>query len=293
MSAAVLWRVSTDGVARLAAGPVTDGPLHLLPAEVRLDDLLARGGDALQEALRRATDEPVLAGAPLLCPLEGQEVWASGVTFERSRSARNEEAGREIGVVDFYDRVYAADRPELFGKAAVGRSRGPEEPVAIRSDSGWNVPEPELALIADAAGRIVAYTVGNDMSSRSIEGENPLYLPQAKVYAGSCALGPCLLPVADAAPVDELEIHLVIERDGREFYADRVSVSKMHRKLDDLVDWLFRGQDFPVGVALLTGTAIVPPLEFTLHQGDVVTVEIPGIGRLRNPVEVRDSSSRR
>lgn len=293
MSAPAMWRVHTATGPRLAAGPVTAGPQRLLAQDVRLDDLLARGGNALREALAGAGDGAVPAGARVLCPLEGQEVWASGVTFERSRSARNEEASREVGAVDFYDRVYAADRPELFGKAGVGRSRGPDEPVAIRSDSGWDVPEPELVLIADAAGRIVAYTVGNDVSSRSIEGENPLYLPQAKVYTGSCAVGPCLLPVPDAAPLDELEIRLVIERGGAELYADQVSVSTMHRETDELVDWLFRGLDFPVGVALLTGTSIVPPVEFTLQEGDVVTVEIPGIGLLRNPVQVRDASSRR
>lgn len=285
-----LWRVQTDGAVRLAVGAPDDGPQRLLPAGRSVDDLLARGGDALAEAVAAGADgEPVPQGAVVLCPLEGQEVWASGVTFERSRTARNEEAG----AVDFYDRVYAAERPELFAKAAVGRSRGPEQPVAVRADSGWDVPEPELGVVADAAGRIVAYTVGNDVSSRSIEAENPLYLPQAKVYEGSCAVGPCLLPVAAAGPVDELEIRLLIERDGQTTYADAVSVSTMHRELDELVDWLFRGSDFPVGVVLLTGTSIVPPLEFTLRAGDVVTVEVSGVGRLRNPVEVRDTSSRR
>lgn len=289
MTAPALWRLSVGDEVRLAAGAPEEGPQQLLPEGLSLDGLLSRGGDALRNAMSGPGDEPVPNGARVLCPLEGQEVWASGVTFERSRSARNEEAGP----VDFYDRVYAAERPELFGKAAVGRSRGPEEPVTIRADSGWDVPEPELGVVADASGRIVAYTCGNDMSSRSIEAENPLYLPQAKVYTGSCSVGPCLLPVADAAPVAELEIRLVIERDGAEFYADQVSVSTMHREFDELVDWLFRGQDFPVGVVLLTGTSIVPPLEFTLAQGDVVTVEIPGVGRLRNPVVVRDTSSRR
>lgn len=289
MSAPALWRLQVGDAVRWAAGTPDDGPTALLPEHVRLDDLLARGGTALLEALGFPSDEPVPDGAQVLCPLEGQEVWASGVTFERSRTARNEEAG----AVDFYDRVYAADRPELFAKASVGRSRGPEEPVAIRADSGWDVPEPELALVVDAAGRIAAYTVGNDMSSRSIEAENPLYLPQAKVYEGSCAVGPCLLPVEDASPVAELDISLQIDRDGEPFYTDQVSVSTMHRKLDELVDWLFRGQDFPVGVVLLTGTSIVPPLEFTLQEGDVVTVRIPGIGTLRNPVQVRDTRSRR
>lgn len=293
MSATALWRVLTGDGPRLAAGPVEEGPQRLLPAAIGLDELLARGGDALRAALAGASDEVVPPGARVLCPLEGQEVWASGVTFERSREARNEEAGREVGGVDFYDRVYDAERPELFGKAAAGRSRGPGEPVAIRADSGWDVPEPELGLVVAADATIVAFTVGNDMSSRSIEAENPLYLPQAKVYAGSCAVGPCLVPVADAGPVGELEIRLLIERGGEALYADQVSVSTMHRELDELVDWLFRGQDFPVGVALLTGTSIVPPLEFTLQEGDVVTIEIPGIGRLRNPVEVRDTASRR
>jgi len=289
MSGPALWRLQVGDDVRLAAGPPEVGPLRLLAREVALDDLLARGGDALREAVHRVGDDAVPDGARVLCPLEGQEVWASGVTFERSRAARNEEAG----AVDFYDRVYAAERPELFSKAAVGRSRGPEEPVTIRSDSGWDVPEPELGVVADASARIVAYTVGNDMSSRSIEAENPLYLPQAKSYTGSCSVGPCLLPVADAGPVAELEIRMVIERGGVELFADQVSVSTMHRELDDLVDWLFRGQDFPVGVVLLTGTSIVPPPEFTLQEDDVVTVHIPGIGRLRNPVQVRDAGSRR
>jgi hypothetical protein len=200
VSAPALWRVQVTGGVRFAAGAPDEGPQHLLPESVDLDELLATGGSALRDAVKAPTPEPVPVDARVLCPLQGQEVWAAGVTFERSRTARNEEAGP----VDFYDRVYAADRPELFGKAAVGRSRGPEEPVAVRADSGWDVPEPELGVVADAAGRIVAYTVGNDMSSRSIEGENPLYLPQAKVYEGSCSVGPCLLPVEDARPPAEL-----------------------------------------------------------------------------------------
>ncbi len=288
-SAPALWRLQLPDGVRLAAGPPDAGPQHLLAASVDLDQLLRTGGTALREAVNAPAGEPVPSTARVLCPLQGQEVWAAGVTFERSRTARNEEAGP----VDFYDRVYAADRPELFGKAGVGRSRGPGEPVAVRADSGWDVPEPELAVVTDAAGRIVAYTVGNDMSSRSIEGENPLYLPQAKVYEGSCSVGPCLLPVEDAGPPAELDIALSIERDGAEFYADQVSVATMHRELEELVDWLFRGQEFPVGVALLTGTSIVPPPEFTLRAGDVVTVRIPGVGTLCNPVEVRDTRRHR
>ena len=203
-----------DGSVRLASGEVDDGPTRLLPADVSLDDLLggadAAPGASLAAALDAVTDEEVPAGSRMLAPIDGQEVWASGVTFERSREARNEEAGP----VDIYDRVYEAHRPELFCKATPARVRGPGEPVGIRRDSGWDVPEPELGLVADAAGRLVAVTVGNDMSSRSIEGENPLYLPQAKIYTGSCALGPALVPLADAEPLSDLVVELEITRDG-------------------------------------------------------------------------------
>jgi 2-dehydro-3-deoxy-D-arabinonate dehydratase len=208
-------------------------------------------------------------------------VWASGVTFERSREARNEEAGP----VDIYDRVYEAVRPELFWKASAGRVRGPGEPVGIRRDSGWDVPEPELALVADAAGRLVALTVGNDMSSRSIEGENPLYLPQAKVFTGCCALGPGLVPVADVPDLGSLVVELGIARDGRAMFSDSVPLSAMRRRPEELLDWLFSALEFPVGVILLTGTSIVPPQELTLREGDQVEIAIPGVGTLRNRVE--------
>jgi 2-dehydro-3-deoxy-D-arabinonate dehydratase len=202
------------------------------------------------------------------------------VTFERSRVARNEESGQ----VDHYDKVYDAARPELFPKAAPGRARGPGEAIGIRADSDWNVPEPELGLVADAAGRLVAYTVGDDVSSRSIEGENPLYLPQAKVYTGSCALGPALVPVADAPPLAELQILLTVRRDGAELYSDAVPLSGMRRGAEELLRWLFAAMDFPVGVVLLSGTSIVPPTDFTLRPGDEVEVDVPGIGTLSNPV---------
>ena len=273
-----------DGTVRLARGDAETGPTELLAEDVGIDDLLADAdgpvGRALQDALESPASGPVPFGARLLVPLAGQEVWASGVTFERSRSARNEEAGP----VDIYDRVYEAHRPELFLKASPGRVRGPGEPVGIRSDSGWDVPEPELGLVADRAGRLVAVTVGNDLSSRSIEGENPLYLPQAKVYTGSCAVGPALVPLTAGRALRSLVIELFIRRDGEELFSDSVPLSAMRRDPEELLDWLYRALDFPVGVVLLTGTSIVPPPAFTLRPDDVVDIVVPGVGTLTNPV---------
>jgi 2-dehydro-3-deoxy-D-arabinonate dehydratase len=216
-------------------------------------------------------------------------VWAAGVTFLRSRDARLEESKG----LDAYDKVYLAERPELFLKALPGTARGPGQPIGVRADSTWDVPEPELAVVADRRGRIVAYTIGDDVSSRSIEGENPLYLPQAKLYRGSCALGPCLVPVAEAPEPEAMEIGLVIERDGAELFADRCSVADMKRGLGELVDWLWRGQDLPVGAVLLTGTSIVPPPELSLRPGDRVTISITGLGALTNPVEPVDTGGLR
>jgi 2-dehydro-3-deoxy-D-arabinonate dehydratase len=282
----VLFRLALpDGSVRLAGGEVDHGAARLLPADVSLDDVLggadAAAGSSLAASLGAATEEEVPAGSRVLAPVEGQEVWASGVTFERSREARNEEAGP----VDIYDRVYEAHRPELFCKATPARVRGPWEPVGIRRDSGWDVPEPELGLVADAAGRLVAVTVGNDMSSRSIEGENPLYLPQAKVYTGSCALGPALVPLGEVEPLSDLVVELDITRDGTQLFTDRVPISAMRRRPEELLDWLFSALDFPVGVVLLTGTSIVPPQELTLRAGDVVDITVSGVGTLTNPVE--------
>ena len=219
--------------------------------------------------------------ARLLPPLDEQEVWAAGVTYKRSREARERESA---GAARFYDLVYNAERPELFFKATPRRVVGPGDAVRIRSDSRWNVPEPELALIVSPRLRIVGYTIGNDMSSRDIEGENPLYLPQAKVYTGSCSLGP-VVTLAGALPsAEQVSIRLVIARDGVAVFDGSTDLSAMKRSFEDLVSWLGRENDFPNGVVLLTGTGIVPPDDFTLQKGDEIAITISGIGSLRNRV---------
>jgi 2-dehydro-3-deoxy-D-arabinonate dehydratase len=278
-----LWRVRTAQGERLARGALAGGPTELLPAETTLDGLLSAGAEALAEAASSAqADGPVPAGTTVLAPVGGQEVWAAGVTYARSRSARNEESGDH----DFYNLVYEAERPELFFKAAPGRSRGPGGLIGVRSDSGWDVPEPELALVCDAHGQIAGFTIGNDVSSRSIEGENPLYLPQAKVYRGSCALGPCIVPAAEAPAPEEMEIRLTIARGGEDVFEGSTQVALLHRTPAELVDWLFRAQEFSNGVVLLTGTSVVPDKEFTLRGGDEVRIAITGLGELVNTVEV-------
>lgn len=227
-----------------------------------------------------STELPTAEQGRLTAPVDGRtEIWASGVTYLRSRAARMEEAT----VPDVYDRVYDADRPELFFKSVAWRVSTDGDPVGIREDSGWDVPEPELAAVVNAFGEIVAYSICNDMSSRSIEGENPLYLPQAKVYAGACAVGMFLRPAWEVDHGD-LTIQLSIERDGRVVFADQTSTDQLARPVDTLVSYLFRGEVFPDGVWLSTGTGIVPPEEFSLQSGDVVDIEIGGLGRLRNPV---------
>lgn len=281
--AAALWRVHVHGHERLARGPVETGPVELLAEGLSVDDLLAGSAGTLEYVLDGPGAGDLPAGATVLAPAAGQEIWCAGVTYLRSRDAR---MGESAGSGDHYEQIYHADRPELFPKMAPGRVRGPGEVIGIRADSGWDVPEPELAAVADHRGRVVAYTIGNDVSSRSLEGQNPLYLPQAKVYTGSCAVGPCLVPVGRAPDHAEMRIRLTIVRDGEAIYTDAVSVADMYRTPQDLVDWLYRAIDFPVGAVLLTGTAIVPEPEFTLRAGDEVTTEITGLGRLRNTVEV-------
>jgi 2-dehydro-3-deoxy-D-arabinonate dehydratase len=271
-----LWRVRTAEGERLARGPLDAGPVELLQGT--LDELLAAG------TLDAPVTGPVPQGSVVLAPVAGQEVWAAGVTYAASRTARNDESK---GAHDFYDLVYDAERPELFFKALAHQVRGGGESIGIRADSEWSVPEPELALVVSADGRIAGLTIGNDMSSRSIEGANPLYLPQAKVYTGSCALGPCIVPVESlGCDVAELDIQLVVSRSGDTVYEDLVSLSHMRRRPQELVDWLRRALEFPEGVVLLTGTSIVPPLEFTLAPGDVVRITVPQIGVLESSAEL-------
>jgi 2-dehydro-3-deoxy-D-arabinonate dehydratase len=219
----------------------------------------------------------------LLAPIEHQEVWASGVTYYRSRSARIEES-KDAGGGDFYDRVYSAERPELFFKAVAHKVAGPDSHVRIRSDATWSVPEPELTLVINPRGEIIGYTIGNDMSSRDIEGANPLYLPQAKVYDRSCALGPGILVQKEPMPANTT-IALEILRSSKVEFSASILLAEMKRDPKTLAEYLYRDQSFPNGCFLLTGTGIVPPDTFTLASGDEIRISISGIGTLANHVE--------
>ena len=277
-----------DGVKlyRISSGAVVEagGQFHLV-SELRSpqdwDRVLC--DPELHARARAATAKPPMRMDPanILAPVVSQEVWAAGVTYYRSRKARIEES-QSAGGGDFYDRVYAAERPELFFKATGRRVVGPGQAVRIRSDARWSVPEPELTLFANPAGTIMGCTIGNDMSSRDIEGENPLYLPQAKVYAGSCALGPCILLCHE--PERNTSIRLEISRGGEVAFAGNTTLKELKRGFKELVNFLFRDNTFPEGVFLMTGTGIVPNDDFTLRSGDVVRIEIDGIGRLENHV---------
>jgi 2-dehydro-3-deoxy-D-arabinonate dehydratase len=220
----------------------------------------------------------------LLPPIVKQEVWAAGVTYLRSRDARMDES-KESGGSDFYQKVYTADRPELFFKAIARRVAGPGEHVYIRKDSKWNVPEPELTLFINHSGSIQGYTIGNDMSSRDIEGENPLYLPQAKSYERSAALGPCIF-VPEQPIESATTISLLIQREEKIAFEGKVSLKQMKRQLPELAEWLFRELKFPDGCFLMTGTGIIPPDDFTLHAGDKIQIAIDGIGTLSNTVHL-------
>jgi len=220
------------------------------------------------------------SGDALLPPIESQEVWAAGVTYLKSREARMEESGQGA---DIYERVYDAERPELFFKATPHRVVGDGGEVRIRGDSSWNVPEAELALAVNRAGRIIGYTIGNDMSSRSIEGENPLYLPQAKIHDGCCALGPALI-LSDSPPTASTGIELCIRRGDREVFRGSTTLAQMKRSPEELVAWLMRDNSFPAGCYLLTGTGIVPDSDFTLAPGDEIAITMEPAGTLRNRV---------
>ncbi|VTR98185.1 fumarylacetoacetate hydrolase family protein [Tuwongella immobilis] len=222
-----------------------------------------------------------LSAFTLLAPIDEQEVWAAGVTYRRSKVAREEES---VGAAQFYDKVYSAPRPELFFKATPARVIRPGDGVRVRSDSKWSVPEPEFALVVTPDLRIVGATIGNDMSARDIEGENPLYLPQAKIYDRSCSVGPVITLLEAMPKLPEVEIRLRIHRGGQLAFDGNTTLAALNRTPESLVEWLGKENAFPTGVILLTGTGIVPPDEFTLHIGDVITIGISGIGELVNPV---------
>jgi 2-dehydro-3-deoxy-D-arabinonate dehydratase len=253
--------------------------------ESSLDALLAHDDlhRHLSAAIEKTAPADQLLKAALQAPIEHQEVWASGVTYYRSRSARIEES-KDAGGGDFYDRVYSAERPELFFKAVAHKVAGPDSHVKIRRDATWSVPEPELTLVINPRGQIIGYTVGNDMSSRDIEGVNPLYLPQAKVYDRSCALGPGIL-IQKEPMSTSTQIRLDILRVNQTEFSATTTLAELKRDPKVLVEYLFRDHSFPYGCFLLTGTGIVPPDSFTLQSNDQIHITIDGIGTLRNTVE--------
>jgi len=269
-----------------AAGPVLEsaGRFARPDAAFTLDALFASDAPVALAAAAFANGQPrpALPADALRAPLQSQEVWAAGVTYLRSMKARREES-KEAGGDTFYDRVYAAERPELFFKATPHRVAAPGAPVRIRADSKWNVPEPELTLAINSAGKIFGFTAGNDMSSRDIEGENPLYLPQAKVYSGCAALGPALV-LTDTVPGPETVIALEIHRGGAPVFQDQIKIAQIKRSLPSLADWLFRDNAFPHGCYLMTGTGIIPPDNFTLNHGDEIRITLEPAGTLINPV---------
>lgn len=257
-------------------------PLDLSGPQQTLADLLETEQPA-QTAESLADEAKTLAESDveLLAPVDHQEIWAAGVTYKRSQAARMEESE---AAASCYDRVYQSPRPEIFLKATPHRVSGPGQPLRIRADSEWNVPEPELTLVMDRSARLVGFTIGNDMSSRDIEGENPLYLPQAKVYNQCCGLGPCITLIDGMPAREEIGIRLDIQRAGESVFSGETSIAQMARTFEDLISWLARDNSFPTGVLLLTGTGIVPDSDFTLQAGDQVRIEIDGIGALTNPI---------
>ena len=274
----------TSSSGAVALGLLQNGQLigHF-PPDVELHHLLRGSADDLRAQIEKHIQpgRTTHAVSSLLAPIDGEtEVWAAGVTYKRSEEARKEESGTP----DLYARVYSAKRPELFFKANPRRVAGPDAPISIRTDSTWDVPEPELALVINASAEIIGYTISNDVSSRSIEGENPLYLPQAKTYANCCALGPAITPAWEIADPYNLTIGLSIERDDQIYWQGETSTRELKRRFEELVSYLFLENDFPDGVMLCTGTALVPEKPFTLQPGDIVQITIDQLGTLRNPV---------
>ncbi|WP_328451313.1 fumarylacetoacetate hydrolase family protein [Amycolatopsis sp. NBC_00438] len=279
----------TDGTGTIRVGLLTGEWLRPL-AVTSMSDLLRHTVAEIRE-LAEAAGEPVSpAGTRLLPPLDGRmEVWAAGVTYRRSEEARREESADE----DVYARVYRAQRPELFFKSPAWRVVTDDEPIAVRVDSANNVPEPELGLLLTRTGEIAGYLVVDDVSSRSIEGENPLYLPQAKIYTGSCAVSARVRPVWEVPDPLSLEIRMRIRRDGHEVFAGEAGTAQLNREPADLVEYLWRDNDFPDGAVLSTGTSVVPGLDQGLRPGDVVDIEIDEVGSLRSPVALGAEEVRR
>ncbi len=253
------------------------GEVENLTCLLEAADLRSRVGALIKQDLPRHA----LSAARLLAPVERQEVWAAGVTYLRSKKARMEESDFSATA---YDKVYAAARPELFFKSLPEKVAGPDDTVGIRADAQWSVPEPELALVINSRGELAGFTIGNDMSSRDLEGENLLYLPQAKIYEHSCALGPCITVATSETEARSWTIRLTITRNGQPVFQGETSVGQIKRSFTELVDYLCRSQHFPHGVVLLTGTGIVPPDDFTLRANDEITIGISGVGTLTNVV---------
>ena len=260
-----------DRMARLN----TSGSYPTLASILESDDPLSTVRDL------KTSDEVPWPSVRMLPPIDSQEVWAAGVTYKRSRTARMEESETAASC---YDRVYESPRPELFFKATPNRVSGPGQPLRIRADATWNVPEPELTLVINSRLRLVGFTIGNDMSSRDIEGDNPLYLPQAKVYNQCCGLGPVITLASAMPPREQIGIRLQIRRGGQSVFSGATSVAQMARTFEDLIAWLTRDNSFPQGAFLLTGTGVVPESSFTLQSGDHVSIEIDGIGILENSI---------
>ncbi len=258
--------------------------LDLTPAGIHQLQPLLENGDApgqLEQIARDTLPKIALSEVRLCAPVERQEVWAAGVTYLRSKQARMEESDFSATA---YDKVYSAQRPEIFFKSLPEKVVPSGEAVGIRRDARWSVPEPELALVLNSRGKIAGYTIGNDMSSRDIEGENLLYLPQAKTYDRSCALGPCLCLGASEAEARTWEIAIQIRRAGQVAFAGKTSAGQIKRGFEELAEFLFRSQRFPNGAILLTGTGVVPPDGFTLEEADVISINVSGIGALENTV---------
>ena len=281
MAHEVIRFVDQSGNVKVGAREQGESSAHLLAVE-NLAELLTLEKSTLLSTITEALQSSETAVvARLLPPVDAlTEVWAAGVTYKRSRAAREEESDQP----DVYSRVYDADRPELFFKSVAWRVVGTGEPIGVRSDSAINAPEPEIALVCNSFGEIVGVTICNDVSSRSIEGENPLYLPQAKVYAGSCALGPGFVPIDQIPDIYNLNISVAVKRDGEVIWDGVTSTQEMHRTFEDLVKYLFLHMPFPQGVVLSTGTGLVPSISFNLSTGDEVTVGIERIGTLFNKV---------